>query len=414
MDTFRFVVEWVLPTLFALPALLFLREPREDGRSAGLLWRYRWPILVATRLLWPVALFAVAGVDNRHELASDLWNRRWRTDRFLEGGLPGTTYGNQHAPLLPWVEIVGRLLVPGRHFAGSLAVFILGDCLAVLCGARLAGRLRAWAGAWLLLTPALWHQTVVRGQDEALFTGLLAAALLTGARGRLAWTGAILGLGLAATKPTFAPYALAVLLVPGFRTRCAWTAFLGVVGGAYGANAALGASAVPDIHRHVENWGAGMGIPDSLVRLFPGFPLAAGAALCAAATVAALVASPLLLRRGPALERAIASVVLVHAALLLTLPCGVSPYFAQGLVPVVLFLGAPDGSRAARAARVLLPVAAWLCALHWTRSPLLGAAVKPVMIAFHGLLVWLVVRRGRAASAPDGDADAAGVVGQAP
>jgi len=384
------LVEWIVPTLLALPVFLWLREPEGDARAAGLVWRWRWPLLAATRLLWPIVVFVALDLHP----VSDLWFRETRTAAFLSGAVPGLDYPNMHAPLLPYLEGVGRFLTPGRPAIGSLLFFVLGDLAAVFAGARLGRERRKWIGAWLVLTPLLWFQLTVRGQDESLFAGFLAVALLLVRNGRPAATGALLGLGLCCTKLSFAPYALTVLLVPGVRSFRAWGAFLVVTGGVSAAYAATGAPilAVESLDTLSRNYSIGISIPDAVARVVPSLPQAVSMAFYALCTGAAAIALPLLVRHGSAERRALLALVGVHAVSMLTMPYCVSPYFAQGIVVLLLFLGGAGGSRPARLARAVLPFLAWLAVMHWTRSRVFSVPIKPLMIGFHGLVLYLLYR----------------------
>ncbi len=389
------LVEWVVPTLFTFATPFWMREPTEDGRLARFVWRWRWPLLLATRFAWPALLFAGLG----YETVTDLGNRAARSALFLDGAVPGVDFADHHAPLTPYLEGVGRWLTPGRHATGTMLFYALGDIAAVLFGARLAerygGSRGTWAGAWLVLTPLLWHQLGIRAQDESLFAGALAVALwLANARRDVA-VGAVLAVGLCATKPTFAPYAATLLLALGLRRWRATAAFALVTAAVYGGQALIGVPLIAEggVSYHAVNFGSGFSIPDAIARFFPGLSPRAAVASYVLITGTVMVSVPLLHRAAPVEERSLRSLAAVHAASMLTMPFCVSPYFAQGIVPLLLLaLAAPP-----RTARVLLgalPVLAWLCVMHWTKSRVFSIPMKPTMIAFHAFVLVVAARPG--------------------
>ncbi len=276
-----------------------------------------------------------------------------------------------------------------------LIPFLVADGIVVFGTARLLSRrvgLRAGAtaGAFLLLTPLLWHQVVLRGQDEPVFHAALLLAVAAATAGRFGACGLLLGLGAILTKATFAPYALAVLLAvsgtPGAVARC------------------VAAAAVPlaaAVGLHLGRGGTLFGlIPGSEVD--PGFvgfgPLAllgsswnrwfsVAVALSMAATAAVAGGFALRTRGLNLLPRATVLLCAVHATFLLTSPKSLREYEVQacGFMVALALLG-PRGAQE----RTLfggLAVLGAVCGVYLDSPPVAVSGIA-FLAAFHLFLLW--------------------------
>ena len=404
-DAISVAVEWVLPTLAAAALLcLALRPPSAEAPDPLRGWRGAAAFL-ATRVAYAVVLLVVLDRPFR----SDMWAWRSNTDGMARGEVPGRDFFNLYGPLYPYLQAWGRWLTPGHHPLGTLWIFVAGDALAVSCGTLLARDLLGPGGArvarsWLLLDPILWHQLVVRAQDESLFVGTLAAAAWLVHRERRASAAAALAFGFCATKVTYGPYALAVLLAMwgGGRKGIGPAAlFAALVVAAYAWYLSTGASLLSDsnFETHSVNWGVGVSATDGVARVLPSFPKAAALAAYGLGTAAALGVAAVVSRGMPAGPRAVALLCVAHAMSLLTMPFCVSPYLAQGVVPVLLlFLVRVPGDPGRRWRLAGLATVSWLGAMHWTQWRGFSLPMKPVAIAFHAVVLaeaWRVLK-GRA------------------
>jgi hypothetical protein len=286
---------------------------------------------------------------------------------------------------------------------GTLLPFVIGDFLALLYGGRAGRELLgekggSWVRAWLLVTPLLWHQLVVRGQDESLFLGLLLLAMWTAHRRRPLATGFLLGVGLGVTKVTFAPYALALVLVVRERRLAATLGFLLSAGAIYGVYVASGASIFPtgNLETHEVNFGAGVSIPDTVARVLPTLPPWPMLAAYAASMALAACGGARLTRGMGTLRAGVVVLAIVHAASMLTMPFCVSPYVAQGVAfPLLLFALLPADRRARAIGLIGLIVLGFFATLVWTKCRLFSVPLKPLSISLHLFVLWVAVRMTR-------------------
>jgi hypothetical protein len=390
-------VTWVLPSMASLLLLVYLRTPTA-GAGGPTTWLDRgWiPLFILSRVFYALLLFGLFNFDS----PSDSWAWKLHSQSVLDGLMPGRDFENLYSPLFHYLLAAGRFITPGQHWLGTLLPFVIGDFLAILYGGRIGRNLLGekgggWVRAWLLVTPLLWHQLVVRGQDESLFLGLLLLALWLAHRERPIAVGLVLALGLTTTKVTFAPYALGLLLaMPGGRLR-AILAFSLPTAVVYGAYVAAGGSIFPteNLSAHQVNFGAGISIPDALARVFPTLPYGPMLSLYAGAMVLAAVVAPLLFRGGSVLLRGTAVLTVVHALSMLTMPFCVSPYIAEGVaLPLLLFASLPADRRSRAVGLTWLIVLGFLATLAWTKCRVFSVPLKPLSISFHLFAVWVAIR----------------------
>jgi hypothetical protein len=391
-------VRGALPLLACLLTLVFLREPRRSPLAARLGGGTLAAAWLASRVAYGVLLYALLPWDGRADF--QIWVAR-HAEPVLEGSVPGRDFRNGYGPLLPYLQAAGMGLL--GHKAGVLLVFLAGDAVVVLATARLAGDLggaaaASWARAWLVASPLLWHQAVVNGQDEPLFAAFLVSALLLLHRGKDAAGGALLGVGLAATKITFGLYgaAVALALLPDRKRflRCA-AAGLATTGAIHGAFVAVGATLGRyTTERHLQehgHWGTslvdtlrnvGLLHPETHRRLLPFLAAAAGLAV---------VALALRHRPGPFRPRAAAAGAAAHCVFALLVPGALVEYATQGLPFLVLLVAAGGGRWIAASAWMLPPVAA-LVALHYAPPdwawPWLNTSLRLLCLALYGGTLW--------------------------
>ncbi len=393
------LITWVLPGLSSLLLVLCLRDEQAGDRCRVCLDRNWIPLFVLSRVVYALILFVLFDFDS----FSDSWAWKVHSQSILDGLMPGRDFENLYAPLFHYLLAAGRFITPGQHWVGTLLPFVIGDFLALLYGGRigrglLGERGGSWVRAWLLVTPLLWHQLVIRGQDESLFLGLLLPALYLAHRKRPVAVGLVLALGLVVTKVTFAPYALGLLLVlPDRRWRAA-VAFLAPTALVYGLYAAAGGALLPaeNLETHQVNFGAGISIADTLGRFLPGLPQGPLLVGYAAAMAIAAVGTPFLVRGGGVLCRGVIVLSVVHAASMLTMPYCVSPYVAQGVAfPLLLFAVLPRRDRARSIGLLLLIVLGFFVTLVWTKCRVFSVPLKPLSISFHLFVLWVAIRFGR-------------------
>lgn len=390
------LITWVLPTLASLLLLVCLRDEPAAERCRLRFQRTWLPLFVLSRVVYALLLFVLFDFES----FSDSWAWKVHSQSTLDGLMPGRDFENLYAPLFHYGLAAGRFITPGQHWVGTLLPFVIGDFLAVFHGGRigrdlLGERGGAWVRAWLLVTPLLWHQLVVRGQDESLFLGLLLLALYLAHRKRWIAVGLVLALGLTTTKVTFAPYALGLLLVLQDGRWRAAAAFLAPTALVYGLYVAAGGSLLPteNLETHQVNFGAGVSIVDTLGRFVPGlpqWPLLIGYAV---AMAVAAIATPVLVRRRGLLLRGVIVLSVVHAASMLTMPYCVSPYIAQGIAfPLLLFAALPRGDRSRALGLVGLIALGFLVTLVWTKCRVFSVPLKPLSISFHLFMLWVAIR----------------------
>ncbi len=401
------VVEWILPTLGALGLVRLAWRPGEGVPSLLRSDRAAWALWLLTRPAYAVLLWCFLDPG----FGADMWHWDRNTRSMDQGMVIGRDFPNYYSPLLPYLQYAGRWLTPGFDRVGTLWIFLAGDALAVFLGGRLLGgllgeRAGAWARAWLLLDPLLWHQGVVRAQDEGLFLGTLVASVWLLRSGRFRASMAVLAAGLCATKIVYAPYALAVLLaLPGEgRPFLRWWGWWGLAAGALCASyLATGASLFSgvDLEMRVRNWGAGVSAPDAARRIVPELPFDAALVLYAAACAVLVPWGARRFRAHPPHLRAVLNLAVAHAASLLFMPCAVSPYLAQGaLFLLAAVLASRLGPVERRVAVLWLAAVSWLAAMFWTRHPAFSVLMKPVCISLHAGALLLLLHRGGAAAAP--------------
>ncbi len=386
----------ILPSAATLALLLFLRTGWPEGRGTATFERLWIPLFVLSRVIYAVVLYVLLD----YETASDSWYWKVYSLKVLHGEFPGRDFPDGYAPLFLYLQAGSRFLLPGWHWVGTLFPFMVGDFLALLYGGRigralLGDRGGTWVRAWLLVTPLLWHQLVVRGQDESLFLGTLLLALAAALGRRPVATGLALSFGLLATKVTYAPYALGLLLVLREGRWRAFAAFAIPSAVVYGIHVAIGGSIFPTgaIGEFERNFGLGVSLPDTLGRVLPSLPNAPLLGFYALAMVAAAVAVPLSLLRGSLLDRGIITLAVVHATTMLTMPFCVSPYIAQGVAfPLLLFAVWPRGSAVKGVGLTTLVLLGLFAALSWTLSRVFTIPLKPLSISFHLLCLWVAFR----------------------
>jgi hypothetical protein len=399
------IAEWILPlagTAVLAAALLLLRT--EEALATA--WRRgAVPWFLATRVLWLFLFHAVLAPSPAPW--SDLRPWEHMTDRMADG-LPGRDFPNLYGPAFPWLLYLARLSVPGAPPWGTLLAFVAADALLVFAARRAAtaalGRAAGLrVGLFLLLDPLGWHQAVVRAQDESLFALPLVAAAALLAAGRAAGAGGLLGAGVLATKPTLAPFALAVVAggSRGAARLRALAVVAAVAGAGYGAALLLGMHPLRDLLSKAAgtpNFGMGISLSDALAQRVPSIPRGALVALwgigcVAAAALAARAADP----ANPA-AGALRGLGLVQCATMLFMPFCVSPYLAQGAAGTIAVIlaalgGRPSGTAALLALAALHLLACW----HLASAPWAGPALKAGSVLLHGGVAWLAL----APRAPD-------------
>ncbi len=389
------LITWVLPSLASLLLVLVFRTGWPTGRSTVWFDRNWIPLFLLSRAVYALILFVLFSFDS----FSDSWAWKVHSTSVLEGLMPGRDFENLYAPLFHYLLAAGRFITPGQHWVGTLLPFVIGDFLALLYGGRVGGILLGrkggtWVRAWLLVTPLLWHQLVVRGQDESLFLGLLLLGLYLVHERRPVAAGLTLALGLTVTKVTFAPYALGLLLVMQKGRLKAALAFALPTAAVYGVYLVAGGAILPteNLAAHQVNFGAGISIPDALARVLPSLPPWPMLAFYAVAMAAAAVGTPLLARSGSVLTRGVIVLTVVHASSMLAMPFCVSPYVAQGVaLPLLLFALLPADLRRRGVGLIGLIVLGFFVTLVWTKCRLFSVPLKPLSILFHLFTLWAAV-----------------------
>lgn len=368
-------------------------RPRLPGSAA------LWSVFAVTRVAYPLLLFVVLDFEAASDSA--FWKRS--SAFILEGAVPARDYLWHYGPLLAWVQGGIRAITPGGHWVGVLLPFVLGDALVISCGSRLARKVDGapdsrWVAWWLVLSPLLWHQLVLRGQDESLMVGFLAAAALAAACARPATCGALLGLGLLLTKLTFLPYAgvlLAVLWPPRRAVLRAGLAFAIVAGPVW-----LLMPPNSPSQPVAENFGVGISGGDLLGR-FAGLPYGVIVGLFAVGTgITALVAA-FRGQRMPVARRAVLALAAMQSVVMLLMPACRSPYVAQGVLFTLLVAGSRPTARARVLAVGALVILAWVAVEVWTLWRVFTIPLKPLSLGFH-LFVLYACWRDLADAEPPG------------
>jgi hypothetical protein len=391
MTAIEILTELLLPTLASLVLILGFRSPT-DTRWAHRLRRADWWTLFAlTRVVYPIVLLGWLGATPVSD--SKFWTQS--SDAGLAGQVAGEHFNWPYAPLLAQLQLWGRSAMPGEHWAGTLLPFVAGDLLAVVTGTRLARRAAPsldprWVLGWLVLTPLLWHQLIVRGQDESLFVGMLTAAALAAACGRPTLSGLVLGAGALITKVTFLPFAAVVVVALAPRPRQALRA------GAAALAVALPGVLLwpPELPTRVveETAGIGLSLTDGLTRL-TGLSVASSLAILALAALALIL---VLLRGGgrglSSGRRAILGLAAMHCVVMLFMPGPRSPNVAQQAVAVLLVVATLPGERWRDRAVVVWILLGWVTALVWTQHRAFTISLKLLSWGFHGALLLAIAR----------------------
>jgi hypothetical protein len=343
------LLEWtyrgILPALATVLTLALFRAPWATRGADGVRPGLAAAVWLVTRAIYAAVLYVALGYEGVPDYRSWI---AWHAEPVLAGGIPGVDFRNGYGPFLPWLQGGGMALV--GHPVGVLIPFLIGDALVLWATTRMARDLggaaaERWTCGWLVLSPILWHQVVVNGQDEPLFAGLLLTGVLLLHRGHDVAGGAFLALGLCATKITFGLYgaAAALALLPEWRrfARCT-VAGLAVAGAVCGAFLALGATLFQyTLDRHLQSKGAAGGsLPDFLLsmgfldadqhrRLLPW--VVALVLLC-------VLAGAFRRSQGLYLPRALGLVAVAHALFTGLMPGALTGYAGQGIAVLLLLL----------------------------------------------------------------------------
>lgn len=407
-------VHWLFPVLTTAAILLLLRRDAPPGlRRLDRRW-IAAAVFLLSRLAYPAFLQFVLGRTYGYDSMSfHLWG-----NRILAGEIPGREHAYHLSPLLPYLHAGALALLPRVPDLAVLLPFMLAEAVAVFLGAGLAGSLlgpgrRTRVLWWLLLTPLLWHNLAVFAADESLFLGALTAAVWLLHRERANLAAAALAAGLLATKALFAPYAFAVLAVAWNRTPRRWAppaVFGGICAAAYGGFALLGYDPLAPAGFTAPVWWF------SLARapfwIAPGVAQPAALALWGGSCLAAAVWAARRGGAGSVAWRTVVAVSAVHAASMLTQPHLVVNYLAHAVTFVLILLAGRPRDPLARGLLLLLPALALLVSVThepWTR--LYRYAATPCSLAFHALLLVLVLRTGRRGPAPPRNDRGGGVSG---
>jgi len=390
------LVGWILPGAATAALLLLFRDRWPEALARGRALRWAVPLWLLSRVVYVLVLYRLPGFEGGGDFRFCVEGAR----RVLGGEVPGRDFVNAYGPLFHHLNALGLLLAPGGHPAGTLLGFLLGDALVVLLGWRLGRRLLgeeggAWAGTWLLLSPLLWHQTVVRAADESVVLATLLGAVLLLDSGRAVLGMAVLGLGFCATKVSFGPYAAAVGAVLWFHGRdrlAGLLSFLGTCALVFGAYAAAGGDPFQVIGYPGESlWFLNLSSPAFLLPV----PWGRGAALAAygAAVAWAAVRWSPPGRGGGFAWRAACALAAVHAISMLVQPFMTVNWVCQGLAFLLLVLGAARDRPLGRALLWLLPVLGFLvCVTSDTGEPLYRWAAAPIFLLVHAGLLALLLR----------------------
>jgi hypothetical protein len=191
-----------------------------------------WATWLATRVVFAGIVWGLLGHAGTDQLAFFLPQAR----HVLAGELPYRDFPSAYGPLFAPLLAAG---VVALGSTGPLVLFLAGDFVAWRALAAAEGD--TGEAAWgYVAVPAVWYLAVRYAQDEPLAAAFVALAWLASRRGRPAWAGLALGVGLLVTKPLFVLPALPVLLAARRRGPLLAGALAPVVIG-YGIFLALGA-----------------------------------------------------------------------------------------------------------------------------------------------------------------------------
>jgi hypothetical protein len=399
------LIKDVLPALGAGIVLLAAAFPALLSRPGRWFEGVGLGLVAASRLAALPVLYLVLDFGGPYDLHN--W---WvpAADAVLAGSDPVIL----HDPFFPLLLAGGRFLLPLPHGAGVLLAIVLAEVALVFLGYRLArlllGRAAArLTGLWLAVTPFYWFHTLIYAEEDALLAAFLVGGVLLLAEGRRRGGMATLGLGLAATKLTFAPYAAAAGVGAARRPAdllrlVLWAVppvVLAVVAG-------LVFRTLPDL-AEMERETAGLrefGVSLAAVATRNGAEHGHTVWIVAYA-VALLGFLAALALRGPRLPepwRPVLGAAAAHVTFLLLWPACLHSYHGQGapVLGLVLLAGFPGGrARLAFAAVVLVD---WVGTV-WGRIGLWVDGLATVYLLFHGAAaVLLAVRLRRGMPRPPG------------
>ncbi len=390
MDLLDATVQLALPTLAAAALLVWFRDPHVRSRAEQLPRPFWWLLFALTRFAYPLGIFVVLDV----RAASDSWYWKISSARTVAGGIPGVDHVWIYGPALAWLQGALRAIAPGGHWIVTLLPFVAGDALAITFGARLArasdARLRtAWITAWLVLSPLLWHQLVVRGQDESLFVGMLAIAACAAMQERPTLCDVLLGLGILLTKPTFLPFA--AVLVATLRPQRGAMLRASVAAMCVAAPWYILLPATYPSRALAENTGVGISATDLLGRV-TGIPFILLLGIFALAAGGVVLAVLLRGHRLPPARRACVALAAMQCAVMLFMPACRSPYVSQALVMVLIVVAMQSSRRAQQRALIGLILLGWIAVEVWTLHPFFTVTLKPLSLAFHSYVLFVCAR----------------------
>ena len=401
MNWARVLLEWVIPIASGISmAVVLLGKgdglPRSRAATCATYFMTRGGMLLLALWICPVT------VD------TDLpWFRQMNVDSVLHGNYPGREFPAGYGPFLPLLQTLGVLVTPGHSTSGVLLPFLAGDLLALYAAGVLDAR-QGWAGrwrslqGWILLSPAVWQQMILRGQDEVLLLCFLMLSATMFAKGFIALSGAAFGFGILCTKVSLLPYGLGFfLLCPGFRQGFRF------ISGAM-VSLAIGGVFVMSMGIRPISWDLivyqtkldGISITDVIRRV--GWEGALGWALLAGFVVSASLVgwACARLRTRPPTIAVLAAVAVCHSVTVGFMPSTLPAYLVQGL-PFQYGLGLGMGMEEGVMARILrvgTVVVSISSCLWWTRSHWFGHSVHTLLAAGLGMAtVLLVLRRSTVA-----------------
>ena len=234
---------WIFGLALALRLIAVQAEPLlEDDH-----YRYLWDGLRTAQHFDPYR-FAPSAFFAAPEL-SPLWHD-------VLSGINNPGVATIYGPVLQWLFALAHLLAPGRVGAiqGLLLLVDLG-CMALLAQRGVGAR-------WLLayaVHPVILKEAMASAHPDGLVALWLLLALLTWQRGRMHWTGALLGLAVA-TKVA-ALVALPLFFFAPRRGRPSWRSsgalalgFVAALGLAYGPFVAFSGSDFVGLSTFAAHW----------------------------------------------------------------------------------------------------------------------------------------------------------------
>lgn len=397
LQEFTFVL---LPCLGALATWLILRSSVLDRLDFR---RWVWVAVgafLATRLsihILVFPLFRYAGGDDLLRV----WVPIARA--VLEGRDPVPHLDNLYGPFYPLVLAAGYGLTGGRHAPGIDIPFIVADACALVLLFRVAARRMSTALARrltlaVLLSPLLWHNEIVRTQDESMFVLFLLLTLDLLDRGRELPGALAAALGTLCTKAVFPLWVFPILVSAGggwrkTGLRITMAASLTVAGMA--AYPAFGWDFPGSFHPVIDVRGS------TTWFLVPGGAHASGTAfrvgLGLTTVLVALAGGWAATRAGDIRDRAYCGVVAAQAVFFVACPFTLPPHLVQGL-PFLAWQAVREETRSSKPGwkgRLLglgfclwqIP-SVWLNSEFWREYPWLIAAFA----AFWAWTGWLALR----------------------